>query len=447
MALPYIPETITVHLGRPDAPAKNVTVPFTEYIKNVASSEIYPTWPENAIRANILAQISYTLNRVYTEYYRSRGYDFDVTNTTQYDHSFVEGRDIFENIGQIVDDIFNNYLVRGNSVEPFFAQYCDGVRSTCPGLSQWGTVELAKQGLTPFEIIRRYYGNDINLVTNAKVGRNTPSYPGIPLRRGFFGDDIVTIKRQLNRIAKNYPAIPVIKNDSGAFDLETENAVKEFQRIFNLTADGIVGKSTWYKLKEIYAGVKKLSELTSEGLTIAETERQFPEALVLGDSGGGVSILQYYLAFLGYFLPNLPPIEITGVFDQQTLDAVFTFQNEYGLDIDGAVGRETWIKINDAYNQIVADLPANYREFIREPFPGQFLNLGDTGDSVRTMQTYLDKIAENDPAIPLINVNGSFDEATRNAVIALQRQLGLEQNGTVGPVLWSEIITRGSGFM
>lgn len=446
MALPIIPETITVHLGRPDEPARNVTVPFTEYIKNVASSEIYPTWPESAIRANILAQISYTLNRVYTEYYRSRGYDFDVTNTTQYDHYFVEGRDVFENISRIVDDIFNNYLVREGNVQPFFAQYCDGVRSTCAGLSQWGTVELANQGLTPFEILRYYYGNDINIVYNAQVGRNIPSYPGSAIRRGFFGEDVITIKRQLNRIAKNYPAIPVIQNLNGAYDLETENAVRAFQRIFNLTEDGIVGKATWYKLKEVYAGVKGLSELTSEGLTIAETQRQFPEALVIGDTGGGVSILQYYLAFLGYFLPNLPPIEITGVFDQQTQDAVFTFQSEYGLDIDGSVGRETWNRLQQAYNQIVNDLPANYQEFIREPYPGRFLNFGDSGNDVRTLQIYLDKIAKNDPQIPLITVNGNFDEATRQAVIALQRQLGFEQNGSVGPVLWSEIITRGSGF-
>ncbi len=446
MALPFIPETITVHLGAPDEPARNVTVPFTDYIKNVASSEIYPTWPESAIRANILAQISYTLNRVFTEYYRSRGYDFDVTNSTQYDHYFVEGRDIYENIGRIVDDIFNDYLVRGNNVEPFFAQYCDGVRSTCPGLSQWGTVDLANRGFTPYEILRYYYGNDINIINDARVGRNIPSYPGVPIQRGDFGEEVVIIKRELNRIAQNYPAIPIINSETGAFDLETENAVKEFQQIFNLTPDGIVGKGTWYKLKEIYAGVKGLSELTSEGLTISEVQRRFPEVLTLGDTGIGVKSLQYYLAFLGYFLPNLPEISITGVFDQQTQDAVFSFQNQYGLPVDGVVGRETWNKIQQVYNQVVSELPPNYQNFINEPYPGYFLNFGDTGQDVRTLQTYLDKIAQSDPNIPLINVNGEFDEATRNAVIALQNQYGLEATGSVGPILWSIIITRGSGF-
>ena len=158
---PVIPETITVHLGAPDQAAENVTIPFAEYIKNVASSEIYPTWPEAAIRANILAQISFALNRIYTEHYPSQGYDFDITNNTQYDQNFVRNRDIFENISQIVDDIFNDYVVRQGSIEPLFTQYCNGTTSTCDGLSQWGTVDLADQGLIPYEILQYYFGDDI----------------------------------------------------------------------------------------------------------------------------------------------------------------------------------------------------------------------------------------------------------------------------------------------
>lgn len=178
MPFPVVPENITVHLGRPESSAENVTVPFAEYIKNVASSEIYPTWPESAIRANILAQISYTLNRVYTEYYRSRGYDFDITSTTQFDHAFVPDREIFENISRITDDIFNDYIVKRGNIEPFFAQFCDGVRTQCDGLSQWGSVELAEQGLGAYEILQSYYGEDIDLIFNAPVGgifRHTPA--------------------------------------------------------------------------------------------------------------------------------------------------------------------------------------------------------------------------------------------------------------------------------
>ncbi|MBO5670479.1 MAG: spore cortex-lytic protein, partial [Clostridia bacterium] len=166
---PVIPEYITVHLGQPDQPAENVRVRFQDYIKNVASSEVYPNWPESAIRANILAQISYALNRVYTEFYRSRGYDFDITNSTQYDQKFILNRDIFENISQIVDDIFNDYVVKQGTIQPYFTQYCNGTTTTCPGLSHWGTVDLAREGLVPYQILQRYYGDDINIVFNAPV--------------------------------------------------------------------------------------------------------------------------------------------------------------------------------------------------------------------------------------------------------------------------------------
>ena len=267
-ATPVVPETITVHLGPPGSSARNVEVPFAAYIKNVASHELYPTWPEAALRANIMAQISFALNRVYTEFYRSRGYDFDITSTTQRDQAYVEGGDVFENISQIVDDSFNNYIVRQGSVEPLFAQFCDGVRTQCGGLSQWGSVDLARDGMNPYEILQYYYGGNISIVFNAPVGGNVPSYPGRPLRRGDVGNDVLLLQRQLSRIRRNYPAIPEIPEPSTVFDVPMEEAVKSFQQIFNLTPDGIVGKATWYKIKQIYNGVKGLSELTGEGLRV-----------------------------------------------------------------------------------------------------------------------------------------------------------------------------------
>ncbi|MBP3501145.1 MAG: peptidoglycan-binding protein [Oscillospiraceae bacterium] len=446
MPYPIIPDTITVHLGRPNQEAPNVTVPFTDYIKNVASNEIYPTWPESAIRANILAQISFALNRVFTEYYRSRGYDFDVTNTTQYDQAYVEGGDVFDNISRIVDDIFNNYIVRQGQIQPLAAHFCDGVQVQCNGLSQWGSVDLAEQGLVPYEILQYYYGDDINLVFNAPVERNTPSYPGVPLQRGEVGEDVRTLQRQLNRIGKNYPAIPVIPQISGVYDIQTENAVREFQRVFNLVDDGIVGKSTWYKIKQIWAGVKQLSEVTSEGLTISEAERRYPRVLRLGDTGTGVRTVQYYLAFLGFFLPELPPISITGTFDEATRDAVFAFQNQYGLEVDGIVGRNTWNKLRDVYNQALNDLPEDYQQFARDIYPGRFLVLGDTGENVTNMQTLLQNIAQSDPDIPSLTVTGTYDEATERTVRALQRQLGIDETGAIGPILWREIVTLGRGY-
>ena len=446
MPFPVVPEFITVHLGLPNEAAENITVPFTTYIKNVASSEIYPTWPENALRANILAQISVALNRLYTEHYRSRGYDFDITSSTRYDQAFVPGRSTFENINRLVDDLFNNYIVRQGNVEPLYAQFCDGVRTQCQGLSQWGSVDLAEQGLTPYEILQRYFGDNISIVSNAPVGDGTPSYPGRPLSRGAVGEDVRIIQRQLNRIRRNYPAIPPITAVSNVFDEETENAVRAFQRIFNLEPDGVVGKSTWYKIKMIYNGVKSLSEITSEGLTISEAQRVYPEALRLGDTGLNVETVRFYLAFLGYFLPQLPPIPITDTFDQAMLDAVYAFQSSYGLNVDGVVGRNTWNALQNVYEQTLYTLPADYQEFAREVYPGRFLVLGDTGPEVALLQTRLNQMAAQDSAIPTVTVDGVYGQATARAVRAVQRSLGYSATGAVGPVLWSYIITQGQGY-
>ncbi|MBE6939545.1 MAG: spore cortex-lytic protein [Ruminococcaceae bacterium] len=445
MPYPVIPEQITVHLGAPSQSAPNVTLPFADYIKNVASSEIYPTWPESAIRANILAQISYALNRVYTEHYPARGYDFDVTNTTQYDQAFVEGREIFENISRIVDDIFNDYIVRQGSIEPLFAQFCDGRQSTCEGLSQWGTVDLAEEGYTPYQILQYYYGGDINIVFNAPVGGGVPSYPGRPLSRGSVGEDVRTLQRQLNRIGKNYPAIGQIPEVNGIFDRTTEEAVRVFQQVFNLAVDGVVGKATWYQIKRIYQGVKRLSELTSEGLTIAEAQRQYPRLLQFGDSGTGVRTVRYYLAFLGFFLPQLPQLEVTDQFDQQMLDAVYAFQNYAGITPDGLVGRDTWNRLQETYRQVLDQLPAEYREFAGELYPGRFVVLGDSGEQVRLLQSRLNAIARQE-GWPTVEEDGVFGPATQGAVRQLQRQLGQDATGVVGPLLWSQIMTMGAGY-
>ena len=444
--LPTIPTNITVHLGAPNAPAENLTVPFTDYIKNVASSEIYPNWPEESLRANILAQISFTLNRVYTEYYRSRGYDFDITNSTRYDHAYTKNGEVFDTVSLIADEIFNNYIRRVGTVEPLFAAFCDGVQTQCGGLSQVGTVELANNGYTALEILQYYYGDDIEIVRNAPLSNDTQSYPGTPFSVGSFGDDVRKLKNELNRIARNYPAIPRIENVTSVFDREMDNSVRAFQRIFNLTDDGIVGKATWYKIKQVFSAVKRLSEITSEGLTIPEIDRVYKEVMQLGDSGPEVETVQYYLAFLGYFYPQLPPIAVTGFFDEETRDAVFTFESVYGLVIDGIVDANTFAAIEGVYREAVSRLPANYQSAIGEPYPGRFLVEGDTGENVRVIQGYLNRIGRTDPAIPVIDVDGVFGPQTKAAVIALQKQLGVEENGAIGPVEWVEIIMRGNSL-
>lgn len=444
--LPTVPTLITVHLGAPNAQAENITLPFTDYIKNVASSEIYPSWPQAALRANILAQISYTLNKVYTEFYPGRGYDFDITSDTRYDHAFTKDGEVYDTISLIVDEIFNNYIRRKGAVEPLAAKFCDGRVTMCDGLLQWGSVELANQGYSAMDILRYYYGSDIELVENAPLADRTQSYPGAPLSRGSFGDDVRVIKNELGRIRRNYPAIPQINTSTSVFDSQTEAAVIAFQQIFNLTPDGIVGKATWYAIKRVFAAVKRLSELTSEGLTIPEVERVFKTEMRIGDRGPEVEALQYYLAFLGYFYPQLPPIPINGFFDEFTRDAVFSFQNEYGMKITGVVDLETYYAIEREYRNAVASLPENYRSAIGEPYPGRFLVEGDRGEDVRVIQTYLSRIARADPDIPEIAADGIFGKQTKTAVEALQKQLGIEQNGAVGPVEWVEIIMRGNNL-
>lgn len=437
--IPTIPEFITVHLGPPDQPAQNVTLPFVDYIANVASSEIYPTWPESAIRANMLAQVSYALNRVYTEYYRTRGYDFDITNTTAFDQSFVNGRDIFENIGQIAGELFNDYIRRDGSVEPLFAQYCNGTTVLCDGLSQWGTVELANQGYTPFEILEYYYGNDIGLVQNAPVAGVSPSAPTYPLQQGSINDDVRTIQIRLNRISNNYPSIPKIPQTDGVFDAPTEDAVKRFQEIFGLTPDGIVGKATWYRIQNIYIGVKRLNDLNAEGISQSEVTQQFPGVLREGERVFGVRTLQYYLNYLSQYYNSIPPVTIDGVFGPSTTAAVRDAQETFGLPADGIVGEETWNTVYRAYLGIVSTIPLNYVEGVTVPFPGIPLRVGSESDAVRLLQEYLNYISLSYPEIPQVEPTGYFGPRTQEAVIAFQSFFGLPVTGTVEASVWAEI--------
>ncbi len=435
--LPFIPENIVVHLGAPSSDAPNVTVSFPDYIKNVASSEIFPTWPESALRANILAQISFALNRIYTEWYPSRGYAFDITNNTAFDQSFVQGRDIFDNISLLVDELFNDYVRRQGSIEPYFTQYCNGTTSTCEGLSQWGTVELANQGLDSVEILRSFYGDDIEIVANAPVRNNQPSYPGEPLLIGSTGNDVLTKQIQLNRISRNYPAIPKIPTVDGIFGTATEDAVVAFQEIFGLTPDGIIGKETWYRIAFLYNSVKRLAELDSEGIALEDIRKQFSEQLQLGDTGDEVRVIQYFLAVVGTFNDAVPSAPINGTFDEATRNAVIAFQQSAGLTPDGIVGEETWDQLYAAYRGIVATITVPENRIA--PYPGTPLTNGSQGEYVMFLQTYLNRIAETYPAIPTVTVDGVFGDATEAAVIAFQREFGLSPNGFVGPITWDRI--------
>ena len=391
---PYVPQSITVHLGPPGADAENVTVSFPDYVKNVASSEIYPTWEPAAIRANVLAIISFALNRVYTEYYPSRGYPFNITSSTAYDQKFIKGRSIFENISEIVDTIFNSYIRRIGFVEPLAAKFCNGTTTTCDGLSQWGSQAMAEQGADSITILRSYYGDNIEIVTNAPVMGIRYSYPGAPVRLGDRGEAVLRIQTMLNRISRDYPAIPKVQPVDGIFGEGTEQAVIKFQQIFSLTPDGIVGSATWYKLVFLYVGVLDLAELVSEGQTFYANAipLEFSDVVAPGDTGEEVRVIQYLLSVVSEFYSNVPPVAVAGVYGPATRQAVIAVQQMAGLPQDGVVGEQTWqalyrlyAGIADTMTEYTNVIPEQYRPQLPESdatsltqYPGRPLTLGST---------------------------------------------------------------------
>lgn len=362
--IPYVPQRITVHLGAPSASADNVTVSFSDYVKNVASSEIYPTWEESALRANILAIVSFALNRVYTEFYRSRGYDFDITSSTAYDQFFVRGRSFFSNVSRLVDELFNSYLRRPGFVEPLAAKFCNGTTVTCEGLSQWGSQALAQQGYNSTQILRSYYG-DVEIVANAPVQDYISSYPGTPLRRGSVGPNVVVIQTELNRISQNYPAIPKVSAVDGIFGAATENSVTAFQEIFNLNPDGVVGPATWYALVRLYTAVTSLSELRSQGQRFYTIAWNKGRPLVPGDRGIQVEHLQYMLRVLAAYISQIPSVAVDGIYGSASRSAVLAAQGYFGLPQTGTVDLTTW---NEIYDQFTGIENASFRDLERFPY-------------------------------------------------------------------------------
>lgn len=352
-----IPNPITVHLGAPGSYASNVQVSFPDYVKNVASSEIYPTWPEASLRANIYAIITFALNRVFTEWYTAKGYDYDITNSTAYDQYFVYGRPIYESISRVVDDIFNEYVRRQGQNAPYFTSFCNGSTVRCDGMSQWGTVSLAENGYTPLQILRYYYPNDVEIVEAQAVANVPSSYPGRALREGSTGLDVQTIQTYLNRIRRNYPAIPVIRDPEGTFGESTKAAVTKFQSIFGLAADGIVGKSTWYKISSLYTAVTRLAELDSEGTSLGIGTVPPSSVLRQGARGQDVITLQYLLDVISEYYPTVPAPAQDGIFGGGTQRAVTAFQNAVRLAPDGIVGPATWKKLYEVYRGIGTNVP------------------------------------------------------------------------------------------
>ena len=430
-----IPKNITVHLGKPAASARNVTVSFRDYIANVASSEVYPTWPEQALRANIHCQISLALNRIYTEWYPSKGYTFNITNSTSYDQYYVHGRTVFDVMVRITDDIFNTYLRKRGTVNPYYSEYCDGKSVTCPGLKQWGTVTLANNGRSALQILRYYYGSDIEIVRTSNIQSIPQSYPGSPLRQGDSGTAVFTLQRQLNRITQDYPFLGKLTVD-GVFGSRMAATGRAFQKQFNLTADGVVGRQTWYKISYIYVSVKDLAELTSEGETSNGTLSDGTwggTVLRTGSTGSAVEQLQFWLNTLAQYDSAIHSVTVDGVFGSGTAAAVRAFQRKYGLTVDGVVGRTTWTEVYDQFRSIQSD------NGTPNAYPGTALRQGSSGQNVRLVQFWL-KIARTVySSLNNVTVDGIFGSSTAAAVLRFQTYFGLTSDGVVGRTTWNKL--------
>ncbi|HCG34960.1 MAG TPA: hypothetical protein DER23_01315, partial [Clostridiales bacterium] len=398
----------------------------------------YPTWPTNSLQANIYAQISLALNRIYTEWYRSRHYEFDITSSTAYDQNFIRGRNIFENISQLVDEVFNVYIIKPGRQEPFYAEYCNGSTVTCPGMSQWGTVSLAQQGYSPQAILEYYYG-PVELITTDDIQEIEGSYPGYPLKLGSTGRWVQIKQFGMNRISVNYPAIPKVPVD-GYYGPEMEAAVRAFQRIFSLDVDGVMGKATWYRTSYIYVAITKLAELTSEGHNPIFSEGSYPGyPLKIGSTGEPVRQAQFYLSMVDTYYDLIPPVTIDGIFGSETKNVVIQFQRLYGLTDDGIIGPVTWAQLVDVYLGIEENVFVPVAVLPLKDYPGYPIKPNASGTDVVYIQLILNRISTQFPTIPPITVDGKFGNATKEAVIAFQNLFGLAADGIVGPLTWNRM--------
>ncbi len=459
-----IPQKITVHMGVPNnASAKNISVGFADYVKNVTASEIYANWPPAAIEANVYAIISLALNRIYTEWYRSRGYNFDITNSTQYDQYYKEGQTIPDNISRVVDRVFNRYIRRVGHKEPFFSSFCNGTTSKCPGMSQWGTVSLANAGYSPINILKYYYGNDIELATANIVSDTLTSYPGYTLSQGSQGPDVEKIQEYLNRISADFPAIPKVTPD-GWFGPSTAAAVKAFQKSQNLSQTGVVDRATWNKISFIYTAVTDLAELTSEGQHVGIGANPPSSIVSQGSKGKDVVELQFLLNAIGSYYDSIPALLRDGTFGPATTAAVKAFQTQFGMKADGIVGPATWNKLYEVYKSLGlgigggggtggggggtgggdgggnGDGGSGGGAVNTPPYPGTALRKGSRGSDVERIQSLMNAISNTHPSIPKVIVDGVFGSRTEEQVVAFQRHMGLSADGIVGPATWNAIM-------
>ncbi len=386
---------------------------------------VCPTWPEQALRANILAQISLALNRIWTEWYPSRGYSFNITGSPGVDQAYVSGRTVFAVMEKLTAELFNTYVRRRGDREPYYTEYCDGKTVTCPGMKQWGTVDRAKEGKNALQILRYYYGSRVELVTTNNIASIPSSYPGSPLRRGSTGSNVEQVQFWLSDLAQFDSSLPAVTVD-GSYGAATERAVKVFQQKQSLTADGVVGQKTWNALYA--AWLEAQSDLG--GTAWPGT------ALRRGSTGMEVRLVQFWLRLAADNYSGLSHVTVDGSYGPATVRAVTAFQNRFSLAADGVTGRSTWNKLKEVA-LAVANKIVDYGVA-----PGQFtatVRQGSSGTAVRAVQFYLRRLAAYYSDVPTVTVDGTFGAATTRAVRAWQERAGLTVDGTVGRLTWQSI--------
>jgi len=443
----FLPEFVRVKLGLPTSNAPVVRVPFIDYIKNVTSSEIFDNWPRSSMLANIHIIVTFLLNRIFAEWYPSRGHNFDITSTTQHDQRFIYGRNIFANIDRTVDEVYNTFARRVGFANPYFTEYCNGTTATCRGLSQWGTVTLANRGYTPIRILQFYYHNDMRLETTNLFQSVVSSYPGTALRIGSAGPDVLRIQNFLNRIRTNFPAIPTISTPNGSYQASTAAAVRAFQQSQNMTADGVVNLATWNRITRIYVAVIRLSELDGEAQRIGLSPNPPTYIVRQGDRGARVAHLQYLLDVFGRYFANLPTIIRDSNFGANTRNAVLAYQRMVGINADGVVGPITWSRMYQTYRGLshIPGLPpisppGTAAPGPQRPYPGTALRVGSRGEDVRWVQESINIIRRVYPTIPALTEDGSFGPLTLGAVQRFQQTFALVPDGIVGPMTWGKLV-------
>ena len=436
-AVSDVPAYVTVHLGKADDIAENVTLSFPDYIKSVISLNVSPDIPSDALYAIAYAHISRALDRITQKKYRKMGYPFDITNDFEDDIFIVDSSYYFSNVSNTVDCIFNEYLVTADQTTPLDVDICY-TQKRCRGLSVEGAIELAKLGKNYFEILEYYFGRNIRIEKNAVVfGLDNVFLIDYPMYKGQRGGKVSGLQIILNRIAANYPTIPSIENAKGVFNDITEKAVKEFQRIFDLEVSGIVEKSTYFKLLYVFNSICHLSELTNYDGQLDGISTQLRTSLKYGDVGNQVKLLQYYLLFASVYDERIPMPQVVGVYGEKTYQSVISFQNIFGFEANGIVTKDVWEKIQGVYNSLFSLLPPSAFSEKAELYAGNMLILGSVGKNVRYLQQYLNKVAEYYCKIQEIEVTGEFGRETEDAVKSFQSLFDIPSSGVVTSTTWS----------